>query len=62
MATSSRIHWGRILIGGFLAEGAALTCVFANSVFYPQHSFRYATPLASVLACFLFAFFGRATR
>jgi hypothetical protein len=56
MATFERIHWGRILIGGFLTEGALLTFVLANGLFFAQHSFPYATPLASMLACFLFAF------
>jgi hypothetical protein len=45
----------RILIGGLLAEVSVLTFVLANSLFFAQHSFRYAAPLASMLACFLFA-------
>jgi hypothetical protein len=55
MATFARIHWVRILIGGLLAEVSVLTFVLANSLFFAQHSFRYAAPLASMLACFLFA-------
>jgi hypothetical protein len=46
----------RVLIGGFLAEGAFLPFAFADSVFFAQHSFPYAAPSASMLTCFLFAF------
>jgi hypothetical protein len=56
MSTFPKIHWGRILIGGFLAVGSVLTFVLANSIFFAQHLSRYAWPLASMLACFLFAF------
>jgi|SRR5271167_383862 len=56
MVTFPKIHWGRILIGGFLAVGSVWTFVLANSIFFEQHSSRYASPLASMLACFLFAF------
>jgi len=56
MATFPRVHWGRILIGGFLAEGTVLTFVLANFLFFAPYSSRYAAPSASMLACFLFAF------
>jgi len=48
MSTVARIHWVRILIGGFLAEGAFLTFVLAVTVFLAPHSFFYAVPLASM--------------
>ena len=55
MAAFPKIHWGRILIGGFLAVGSVWIFLLATPVFFAQQSSRYASPLASMLACFLFA-------
>ena len=55
MAAFPQIHWGRILIGGFLAVGSVWIFLLATPVFFAQQSSRYASPLASMLACFLFA-------
>jgi len=55
MAAFPKIHWGRILIGGFLAVGSVWIFLLASPVFFAQQSTRYASPLASMLACFLFA-------
>ena len=55
MATFPKLHWGRILIGGLLAVGSVWTFLLVNPVFFAQQSSPYASPLASMLACFLFA-------
>jgi hypothetical protein len=56
MATFHGIRWVRILVGGVLAEGCVLTFILGSSIFFAQHSFRYAASLATMQACFLFAF------
>jgi hypothetical protein len=55
MTSSTRIHWMRALIGGFLAETSVLVVV--NPVFKlaGQHALLYAAPAASLVMCFLFA-------
>ena len=55
MAAFPKIHWARILIGGFLAAGSVWTFLLATPIFFAQQSSRYSSPLASMLACFLFA-------
>lgn len=55
MASSSRIHWVRILIGGFLAEVSVIAFVIPVSLLFGKHSLPYSAPVASMVACFLFA-------
>ena len=55
MPAFPKIHWGRVLISGFLAVVSVWIFLFATSIFFAQQSSRYASPLASMLACFLFA-------
>jgi hypothetical protein len=55
METSSRIHWIRILIGGFLAEVAVFVVVIPVLKMYGQHPLLYVAPVASLVMCFLFA-------
>jgi hypothetical protein len=55
MNTSARIHWLRVLLGGFLAEVSVIALVIPVSLLFGQHALLYAAPLASLLTCFLFA-------
>src|SRR5215470_6593953 len=55
MAAFPKIHWRYILIGGFLAVASVWTFLLATPIFFAQQSSRYSSPLASMLACFLFA-------
>jgi putative membrane protein (TIGR04086 family) len=56
MATSAQIHWVRIIIGGFLAELSVIAFVIPVSMLFGKSSLQYTAPLASMVACFLFAF------
>jgi hypothetical protein len=55
MTTSTRIQWGRVLIGGFLAEASVIVIAIPVSMIAGQHALVYAAPLASLMMCFLFA-------
>jgi len=55
MNTSARIHWVRVLIGGFLAELSVFAVVVPVFLLYGQHPLLYAAPAASLVTCFLFA-------
>lgn len=55
METSTRIHWVRVLIGGFLAEAAVFVVVIPFFLTFGQHPLLYVAPVASLLMCFLFA-------
>jgi hypothetical protein len=56
MGTSTRIHWVRVLVGGFLAELSVFAVVVPVLLIYGQHPLLYVAPPASLVACFLFAF------
>lgn len=56
MNTSTRIHWTRVLIGGFLAEASVFALVIPVFMISGQHALLYVAPLASLVMCFLFAF------
>lgn len=56
MNTSTKIHWVRILIGGFLAELLVFVIVIPVLLLFGQHPLLYVAPPASLVACFLFAF------
>jgi hypothetical protein len=55
MITSARIHWLRVLIGGFLAEASVFVVVIPVLLLHGQHALLYAAPAASLVTCFLFA-------
>jgi hypothetical protein len=55
MDTATRIHWVRVLIGGFLAEASVFAVVIPIFLLYGQHALLYAAPPASLVMCFLFA-------
>ena len=55
MNTSARIHWVRVLIGGFLAELSVFAVVVPVFLLCGQHALLYAAPAASLVTCFLFA-------
>jgi len=55
MTTFARIHWVRVFISGFLAQISVFAFLIPFSLLYGEHSLLYAAPLASLLACFLFA-------
>jgi putative membrane protein (TIGR04086 family) len=56
MNTSARIHWVRVLIGGFLAELSVFVVVIPVLLLFGQHPLLYVAPAASLVACFVFAF------
>jgi hypothetical protein len=55
MNISTRIHWIRVLVGGFLAEASVFAVVIPVFMISGQHALLYAAPLASLVMCFLFA-------
>jgi membrane protease YdiL (CAAX protease family) len=55
MNSSGRIHWVRVLIGGFLAELSVFAVVVPVLLLWGQHPLLYVAPPASLVACFLFA-------
>ena len=55
MNTPTRIHWIRILVGGFLAEACVFAVVIPVFLISGQHALLYAAPAASLVMCFLFA-------
>jgi hypothetical protein len=50
-----KIHWLRILLGGFLAEVAVFVAVIPVFRIAGQHALLFAAPVASLVMCFLFA-------
>src|SRR5260370_31649876 len=56
MNTYTRIQWIRVLIGGFLAEASVFAIVIPIFMISGQHALIYAAPSASLVMCFLFAF------
>jgi len=55
MDTSARIHWLRILLGGFLAEVSVIALVIPISLLFGKKTVPYVALLGSLLACFVFA-------
>ena len=51
----ARIHWVRILIGGFLAEASVFAVVVPVFLLFGQRAVPYAALSASLVTCFLFA-------
>ncbi len=56
MVATFRIHWMRVLVGGFLAELSVFALVVPVALLYGQRPLLYAAPAASLATCFLFAF------
>ena len=50
------IHWLRLLSAGFLAELAVFIVVIPIALLLGQKVLLYAAPVASLVMCFLFAF------
>jgi len=55
MAKIAQIHWGRILLGGFLAELMVFAIVFPTRYLFGQQAFLASILIASALMPFLFA-------
>jgi hypothetical protein len=51
---SAKIHWVRILIGGFLAEAVLIVLVIPVAIKWGQHPLLYLAPAGSLLLCLLF--------
>jgi hypothetical protein len=50
-----KIHWGSVLVGGFLAELLVFAVVFPTKHFFGQQAFLVSILIASALMPFLFA-------
>ncbi len=55
MNTPTRIHWIRVLIGGFLAEVSVFAVVIPVFKISGPRALVYAAPSASLVMCFLLA-------
>jgi hypothetical protein len=55
MNNSAKMHWGRILIGGFLAELSVIAVVIPVLLLFGQRAVAYAALSGSLVMCFLFA-------
>ena len=55
MAKSGQIHWGRVLLGGFLAELIVFAIVFPVRHLFGQQAFLASILIASAVLPFLFA-------
>jgi len=54
MTNTARIHWLKILIGGFLAEVAVFAIVIPVFMVSGARGVLYAAPVASLVMCFIF--------
>lgn len=55
MNASTRIHWGRVLLGGLLAEVAIFVVVLPVLLLFGQQALLYAVPPTSLVMTFLTA-------
>ena len=55
MANSAQIHWGRVLVGGFLAELFVFAIVFPVRYLFGQTAFLASILIASAVLPFIFA-------
>lgn len=55
MAKSAQIHWGRILVGGLLAELCVFAIVFPTLRFFGQTAFLASILIACAVMPFVFA-------
>jgi hypothetical protein len=51
---AGKIHWVRILIGGFLAEALLILMVIPISIKFGQHPLLWVAPVGSLVTCSLF--------
>jgi hypothetical protein len=56
MTHTARIHWLKILIGGFLAEVSVFAVVIPVFIASGTRGVLYAAPVASLVMCFIFGF------
>ena len=54
MNNSTRIHWVRVLTGGFLAEAAVFMVVIPVLKFSGPRAVLFVVPVACLVMCFLF--------
>jgi hypothetical protein len=55
MARIAQVHWGRVLVGGFLAELMVFAIVFPTRSLFGQRAFLASILMASAVLPFLFA-------
>ena len=55
MSKIAGIHWGRVLLGGFLAELLVFAIVFPTRYLFGQQAFLASILISSALLPFLFA-------
>ena len=55
MNVSTQIRWGRVLLGGFLAEALLVAIAIPVAMKWGQHPLIYIAPVGSLVLCFLFA-------
>jgi hypothetical protein len=55
MARIAQVHWGRVLVGGFLAELMVFAIVFPARALFGQRAFLASILIASAVLPFLFA-------
>ena len=53
---AAKMHWVRVLIGGFLAEAALILLVIPVAIKWGQHPLLFLAPAGSLVFCFLFGF------
>jgi putative membrane protein (TIGR04086 family) len=51
--SKTRLRWGRILLGGLLAEGALIVAIVPLGLRLGDKFLHYAAPLGSFIMCFL---------
>jgi hypothetical protein len=51
----TKLHWVRVLVGGFLAEALLILIVIPINLKFGQHPLLYIAPVGSLVTCFLFA-------
>jgi putative membrane protein (TIGR04086 family) len=51
--SKTRLHWGRILLGGLLAEGALVVAIVPLGLRLGDKFLHYAAPPGSFVMCFL---------
>jgi hypothetical protein len=53
---AAKMHWVRILVGGFLAEAGLILLVIPVAIKWGQRPLLYLAPAGSLVLCFLFGF------
>ena len=53
---AAKMHWVRILIGGFLAEAVLILLVIPVAIKWGQYPLLYLAPAGSLVLCFLCGF------